>query len=69
MWVRVEPRVNNLREPLKFCWYFGDGQESKDAVPKPHFYDFGKYNLLLEVTDKNGKTYTASIVIDAALPG
>ncbi|MBZ0155328.1 MAG: hypothetical protein K8I29_03825 [Alphaproteobacteria bacterium] len=69
MWVHVEPRVNNLKEPLKFRWYFGDGQESGEMYPKPHFYEVGKYNLVLEVTEQTGKVYTASATIDAASPG
>ncbi|TAN45144.1 MAG: PKD domain-containing protein [Nitrospirae bacterium] len=69
MWVYLEPQVNNLKKPLKYRWYFGDGQESTDATPKPHYYEFGKYNLVLEVTAGDGKLYTAGISIDAALPG
>ena len=69
MLVHMEPRVNGLKGPLRFRWYFGDGQESTSMIPKPHFYEFGKYDLLLEVTDMEGKEYTASVGIDAALPG
>ncbi|MCL4492961.1 MAG: PKD domain-containing protein [Nitrospirae bacterium] len=69
MWVHIEPKVNNLKEPLKFMWYFGDGNESEEMVPKPHYYDVGKFNLLLEVTEKTGKVYTASVTIDAVSPG
>lgn len=69
MWVYIEPRVNNLKEPLKFTWSFGDGEESAEMIPKPHYYDFGKFNLVLEITDKEGKVYTASVTIDAVSPG
>jgi len=69
MRVYLEPKVNDLKEPLKFHWYFGDGNESEEMIPKPHHYEFGKYNLMLEVTDREGKMYTAGINIDAALPG
>jgi len=67
--VYLEPQVNNLKGPLKFHWYFGDGKESEEIVPKRHYYEFGKYNLMLEVTDREGKMYTAAINIDATLPG
>jgi hypothetical protein len=69
MRVYLEPKVNNLKGPLKFHWYFGDGKESEEMIPKPHYYGFGKYNLMLEVTDMEEKTYTAGVNIDAALPG
>ena len=69
MWVHLKPVVNGLKEPLKFHWYFGDGQESMAMVPKPHHYESGRYDVILEVTDKAGKTFTAGIDIDAAYPG
>ena len=69
MWVYLEPKANNLKEPLKFHWYFGDGNESEEMIPRPHYYEFGKYNLVLEATDGDGRVYTAGINISADLPG
>lgn len=68
MWVRLEPKIKNI-EPVKFEWLFGDGQESAEMAPPPHFYAGGKYNVMLEVTDKTGKKYTAGITVDAASAG
>lgn len=68
MIVHLEPKIKNL-EPVKFEWLFGDGQESAEMVPPPHYYEAGKYNVMLEVTDRTGKKYTAGISVDAASPG
>jgi len=67
--VRLESKVRHLREPLQFQWYFGDGQESAEAVPEPHNYVFGKYNLVLKVVDGEGRVCTAGVYIESALPG
>ena len=67
--VRLEPKVHRLREPLQFRWYFGDGQESAEAVPESHNYEFGKYNLVLKVVDGEGRVCTAGVYIESALPG
>jgi hypothetical protein len=67
--VRLEPKVRHLREPLQFQWYFGDGQESAEAVPEPHNYAFGKYNLVLKVVDGEGRVCTAGVYIESAWPG
>jgi len=65
MWVRLKPRIANLKEPLKFKWLFGDGEESIEKVPQSHEYEPGRYYVSLEVTDRTGQLYSASITIDA----
>ncbi|MBI5212076.1 MAG: hypothetical protein HY957_01725 [Nitrospirae bacterium] len=69
MIVHLEPKIKNLEGPVRFEWLFGDGQESAEMVPPPHYYEAGKYNVMLEVTDGRGKKYTAGISVDAASPG
>ncbi len=69
MWVYLKPEIKNLNEPLNFKWYFGDGKESVERVPPPHLYEYGKCIVVLEVTDKYNKRYTASTTIDAENPG
>lgn len=69
IWVSLKPKIKNLKEPLQFNWYFGDGEENTNRVPPPHFYKHGKSTVVLEVTDGNGKRYSASVTIDAASPG
>jgi len=65
MWVHLKPKVANLKEPLKFRWFFGDGEESNERIPQPHQYQPGRYYVALEVTDRAGKLYTASITVEA----
>ena len=68
-WVYLRPKIRNLKEPLKFNWSFGDGQESAEMIPQPHYYPSGRYSVVLEVADKTGKLHTASITIDADSQG
>lgn len=68
-WVYLRPKIRNLKEPLKFNWSFGDGQESAEMIPQPHYYASGRYSVVLEVVDKTGKLHTASITIDADSQG
>ncbi len=63
MWL-LEPKIKRLKEPLKFHWYFGDGEESSEQAPPPHYYEYGKCNVVLEVRDRDGRIYTASTTID-----
>jgi PKD repeat protein len=67
--VHFEPKIANLIEPLKFKWLFGDGKEETQRTPAPHDYDYGKFNVILEVVDAKGNTYTASVTIEASSPG
>jgi len=69
MEVQLEPIVTGLREPVRFKWYFGDGEESNAGIPPPHEYLAGVYSVMLEVVDASGRRYTASVGIDAAAPG
>ena len=68
MWVHLEPRIINIKA-AKFEWSFGDGTESGQKIPSAHYYEFGRYNVSLEVIDIAGKKYSAAITIDATSPG
>ena len=68
-WVHLRPKIRNLKGPLKFNWSFGDGEESVEMIPQPHYYASGRYTVVLEVMDKTGKMHTASITVDAASQG
>ncbi|RJQ39732.1 MAG: hypothetical protein C4550_04910 [Nitrospiraceae bacterium] len=68
-WVHLRPKIKNLKGPLKFNWSFGDGEESAEMLPQPHYYASGRYTVVLEVVDKTGKRHSASISIDAASQG
>ena len=67
--VSLKPKIKNLKEPLQFSWYFGDGEESARRIPPAHLYKHGKSAVVLEVIDGDGKRYSASVTIDAASPG
>lgn len=69
MWVKLKPEIKGIDEPLSFEWFFGDGNVSNERYPESHLFEFGKYSVVLEVTDRKGKRYTASVSIDAASPG
>lgn len=69
IWVSLKPEIKNLKEPLQFNWYFGDGEESTNRVPPPHLYKHGKSAVVLKVTDGDGKKYSASVTIESASPG
>ncbi|MCF6247668.1 MAG: PKD domain-containing protein [Desulfobacula sp.] len=66
--VRLEPETKNLEEPLSFEWNFGDGNTSTQKKPLPHFFDYGKYIVILKVTDGTGKTLSASVTVFADYP-
>lgn len=64
-----EPDTRDIERPVEFKWLFGDGLESSEVVPAPHYYNAGGiYNVLIGVTNKAGKMYTASVTIDVASP-
>ncbi len=46
-----------------YYWNFGDGFESSDIAPVHTFLNPGEYNVLLEVTDTEGATNSANLVI------
>lgn len=69
IWVNLKPEMRGIEGPLSFEWFFGDGKMSNEKNPEPHLFEFGRYSVVLEVTDKKGKLYTASVTVDASSPG
>lgn len=68
--VRLKPVINEtLKGPVEYQWWFGDGEQSHEAIPQPHYYDLGSYNVVLKVKDSTGKVCTASITIDSVRAG
>ncbi|MFX0098672.1 MAG: PKD domain-containing protein [Candidatus Hodarchaeota archaeon] len=50
--------------PTTFFWDFGDSTNSTDVNPSPHFFPVaGSYNISLNVTDEDGDSDVASMVI------
>jgi len=68
IWVNFTPFVQNLEEPLKFEWYFGDGTQSTINNPPAHRYEAGKYTVVLTVTDKTAEEFTASKTVNVEYP-
>jgi PKD repeat protein len=69
LWVSLEPKIQGLEGPVSYTWSFGDGKGSSEKQPGPHLFEFGKYSVVLTVTDGKGKKHTASVTIDASSPG
>lgn len=66
--VHFKPKIINLKGPLRFRWLFGDGKDNSQRIPAPHYYYFGKFNVILQVTDTKGHLYSASLTIDSSPP-
>lgn len=69
MWVTLESEIKGIGSPASIEWSFGDGSGSSEPDPGPHLFEFGKYSVVLEVTDAKGKKHTASVTVDASSPG
>ncbi len=54
--------------PLAFLWNFGDGTTSAEANPVKVFSTVGTFTTRLTVTDDEGRTSTATLVITASAP-
>ncbi|MBU0929985.1 MAG: PKD domain-containing protein, partial [Nanoarchaeota archaeon] len=50
-------------EPFNYSWEFGDGATSTEKNPIHLYKDIGKYQVILEVTDKDGYSETANKTI------
>lgn len=58
-----------LTPPLKFHWDLGNEQSWEGPDVPEQAYDFGRYNVILTVTDASGRIRRASLTIDANAPG
>jgi hypothetical protein len=54
---------------LKFSWSFGDGSESDVPEPPEHIYGVGRFNVILAVSDENGREDQASVTIYSLCKG
>jgi len=61
--------ATGLTPPLKFHWDLGNEQVWEGQHVPEQAYDFGRYNVILSVTDATGRTRRASLTIDASAPG
>lgn len=58
-----------LEPPLKYRWLLGNGKQWLGPEPWPQSYDPGRYDVLLTVTDANGRIKKASVAIDSKSMG
>lgn len=69
MAVTLRAETLGLFHPLKFHWSLGNGQEWYGPEPPLQTYIVGRYDVILTVTDGNGKVRKASRKIDAESHG
>lgn len=67
--VRFRAEVEGLEPPLQFHWSLGNGRESTEQVPPPQVYGAGRYDVILSVTDAQGRVKRASVTIDSRCKG
>ena len=58
-----------LIPPLRFWWDLGDGTQWEEQEVAEHPYEFGRYNIVLAVSDAAGRRKTASKAIDVEAAG
>lgn len=63
--VTLRAEVLGLTPPLRFHWSLGDGRESDEPDPPGLVYRVGRYDVVLTVTDAEGRVKKASVTIDA----
>lgn len=76
-WVRIRARPADQAKPLqirfdidavpklaKQKWFFGDGEESRDAAPVHAYAEPGRYQVTVNVALANGKKYARQRIIE-----
>lgn len=58
-----------LEPPLHYHWTLGNGQQWAGPQPLPQYYEPGRYDVWLSVTDAQGRVKRSSVVIDAESMG
>lgn len=67
--VSLQAETMGMAPPLKFHWSLGNGKEWLGAQPLPQAYGVGRYDVVLTVTDGEGRTKRASVAIDSKSHG
>jgi hypothetical protein len=65
----LRAEVAGLTPPLRFYWDLGDGKEWDGADVPEHAYEFGRYNVVLAVSDADGRVKKASLALNAEAKG
>lgn len=63
MTVTFRAETKGFTPPLRFYWSFGNGSQWDGAEPPRQLYEGGSYNVILTVTDAEGRIKKASITI------
>lgn len=58
-----------LVAPLKYHWNFGNGKQWGGPEPLAQSYGVGRYDVILTVTDGDGRIKRASVAIDSQSHG
>ncbi|MDP2809243.1 MAG: PKD domain-containing protein [Rhodocyclaceae bacterium] len=58
-----------LTPPLHFLWDLGDGGQWNGREVPERAYEFGRYNVVLAVSDAAGRVRKASIALDVEAMG
>ena len=61
--------ATGLTPPLSFRWDLGDGKEWNGPEVPEHAYEFGRYNVVLAVTDAGGRVRKASMALNVEAMG
>ncbi|MBI4741378.1 MAG: PKD domain-containing protein [Betaproteobacteria bacterium] len=61
--------ISEFAQPLRFEWDLGDGARWYGAEVPEHAYDFGRYNVILAVTDADGRARRASLSLNVEAKG
>jgi hypothetical protein len=65
----LRAEVAGLTPPLRFSWDLGDGKQWDGADVPEHAYEFGRYNVVLAVSDADGRVKKASLALNAEAKG
>jgi hypothetical protein len=64
MTVTFRAETRGMTPPLRFRWSFGNGEEWEGGEPPPQRYDGGRYDVILTVTDADGRARGTSLTVD-----
>lgn len=59
----LRAEASGLTPPLRFLWDLGDGKKWDGPEVPEHQYEFGRYDVVLAVSDAGGQVKTASIAL------
>ena len=67
--VSFQAVTTGLMPPLKYHWDLGNGNQWSGPEPFPQSYGVGRYDVILTVTDGDGRIQRASVAVDSQSHG